>query len=722
MVDLARLAELKRLLNDGTLTREEFEALKQNELQAGGTDRGSDRGSDCASERSASPAPVTGAPVYGAATGNAVPGAPGASSTPTLPEMGDVFRKDLGVAGTNLVELVEASCVVLGVSVKGKNLAQQANECWRILQSPHGAHLPAGQASASACSDSKQTGGMKTTDPFAVPTTHDDDLHERISERLSRARASAASFASRRSSTRVAPAITESASSASSGLAVDAEAGQVLPSDRAESEGERKSNSRSSAAESAAPEESKETAGAVGFLRSKVGCLRMLIRVLSLTLFATWIATLVVCNARDEGFFGDAHEWDCAYYYGDSHGDCRDDFYEERKRWYTMRMTGVALVFAQGIVIVAARAALLLQVQQIGRRRVYGSLVLASALIAVGALTSLLLFTVLDGSSVRFSLKFAIYGLLLPAQSLELAAFVLLVPVVSEWRRRAICCAAWGAITVTATVAVICVYEGRAMAGAWGREWWNRGTVADSSVEAFRWTAAILAPSYYLADISSAINRPQVGAMPLCPPMNRKATAKRLGIAVLIFLVAVSALAGVIYVGTCRNPQSVFTSWEDLRREIDLYDRVCSSLFGNPIVSWDVSAVTDMSYLFSPYGQYGGPSAFSLRTFNQDISAWNVSAVTAMRYMFGQASSFNQDISAWNVTAVRDMSWMFYYASSFNQDINAWNVSAVRYMSRMFYYASSFDKVLCSDAWRASKSKASQSYMFSGTNGAGICE
>ena len=43
MVDLARLAQLKRLLNDGTLIREEFEALKQKELQADGTDRGSVR-------------------------------------------------------------------------------------------------------------------------------------------------------------------------------------------------------------------------------------------------------------------------------------------------------------------------------------------------------------------------------------------------------------------------------------------------------------------------------------------------------------------------------------------------------------------------------------------------------------------------------------------------------------------------------------------------------
>ena len=69
LAELNRLLELKRLLADGTLTREE--ALTQ--LQADGTDRGSDRGSDCASERSASPAPAIGVPVYGAGTGNETP-------------------------------------------------------------------------------------------------------------------------------------------------------------------------------------------------------------------------------------------------------------------------------------------------------------------------------------------------------------------------------------------------------------------------------------------------------------------------------------------------------------------------------------------------------------------------------------------------------------------------------------------------------------------------
>ena len=71
---------------------------------------------------------------------------------------------------------------------------------------------------------------------------------------------------------------------------------------------------------------------------------------------------------------------------------------------------------------------------------------------------------------------------------------------------------------------------------------------------------------------------------------------------------------------------------------------------------------------------------------------------------------------------VKDVKYMFYSATSFNQDISAWNVSAVRDMRYMFYYADSFDQILCSDAWRASKSKASQGGMFLGTNGAGICE
>ena len=53
--------------------------------------------------------------------------------------------------------------------------------------------------------------------------------------------------------------------------------------------------------------------------------------------------------------------------------------------------------------------------------------------------------------------------------------------------------------------------------------------------------------------------------------------------------------------------------------------------------------------------------------FNQDIRQWNVSSVTNMSYMFHDAAAFNQDISQWNVSSVTDMSDMFYAAAAFNQ-------------------------------------------------------
>jgi surface protein len=67
-----------------------------------------------------------------------------------------------------------------------------------------------------------------------------------------------------------------------------------------------------------------------------------------------------------------------------------------------------------------------------------------------------------------------------------------------------------------------------------------------------------------------------------------------------------------------------------------------------------------------------------------DISNWNVSNVTDMSYMFYD-SDFNRDISNWDVSNVTNMSYMFYY-SNFNRDIiSNWNVSNVVNMSSMFY-------------------------------------
>jgi surface protein len=66
-----------------------------------------------------------------------------------------------------------------------------------------------------------------------------------------------------------------------------------------------------------------------------------------------------------------------------------------------------------------------------------------------------------------------------------------------------------------------------------------------------------------------------------------------------------------------------------------------------PIESWDVSQVTDMSYLFAN------------SSFKEDISRWDVGKVTNMCCMFVGAAAFNQPLESWNVGAVTNMCCMF---------------------------------------------------------------
>ena len=86
----------------------------------------------------------------------------------------------------------------------------------------------------------------------------------------------------------------------------------------------------------------------------------------------------------------------------------------------------------------------------------------------------------------------------------------------------------------------------------------------------------------------------------------------------------------------------------------------------------DVSAITDMSYLFE------------ISDFNGDISDWDVSNVTDMKYMFYACEPFNKDLSRWNVSNVTNMKSMFEYCEKFNQDISKWNVANVTYMKNIF--------------------------------------
>merc|ERR1711935_928664 len=98
-----------------------------------------------------------------------------------------------------------------------------------------------------------------------------------------------------------------------------------------------------------------------------------------------------------------------------------------------------------------------------------------------------------------------------------------------------------------------------------------------------------------------------------------------------------------------------------------------------PISAWDVSAVTDMGYLF--HDNSG---------FDEDINAWDVSKVTSMYRMFRHAMSFNQPLGSWQVGQVTNFYEMFYNADAMNQDISGWNVSQATNMGRMFIYADAF--------------------------------
>jgi surface protein len=68
-------------------------------------------------------------------------------------------------------------------------------------------------------------------------------------------------------------------------------------------------------------------------------------------------------------------------------------------------------------------------------------------------------------------------------------------------------------------------------------------------------------------------------------------------------------------------------------------------------------------------------------SFNQDLGSWNVSSVTNMSYMFVGSTSFNNggssSINGWNVSNVVNMQGMFQSATAFNQNIGSWNVSNV---------------------------------------------
>lgn len=119
----------------------------------------------------------------------------------------------------------------------------------------------------------------------------------------------------------------------------------------------------------------------------------------------------------------------------------------------------------------------------------------------------------------------------------------------------------------------------------------------------------------------------------------------------------------------------------------------------------DTSRITDMSHLFEPTLRGGDQARF----FFDGIETWDVSNVTDMSYMFCYAKNFNEPLNSWNVSKVKNMRGMFQFASSFNQPLDKWDVSSVENMSSMFYDAAAFSQNL--DSWNVSKVKTMR-FMF----------
>ncbi len=65
------------------------------------------------------------------------------------------------------------------------------------------------------------------------------------------------------------------------------------------------------------------------------------------------------------------------------------------------------------------------------------------------------------------------------------------------------------------------------------------------------------------------------------------------------------------------------------------------------------------------------------------IDQWDVSKVTEMSYLFSLQTDFNDNIESWNVANVINMSGMFQGCNQFNQPLHRWQVNQVRDMSRV---------------------------------------
>ena len=162
------------------------------------------------------------------------------------------------------------------------------------------------------------------------------------------------------------------------------------------------------------------------------------------------------------------------------------------------------------------------------------------------------------------------------------------------------------------------------------------------------------------------------------------------------------------------NMRNMFKSAEVFNQSINT--NVQNAGGSNEYVAWDVSNVTNMSYMF-----YDDSDNVP---FNQPLNKWDTSAVTNMSYMFKKANVFNQNLTqntvtditdtsyeAWDVSQVTNMQSMFDRCAKFNngsidsngdssteaQNALVWNTASVINMREMFLRCTNFNSEMVSE-------------------------
>ena len=156
------------------------------------------------------------------------------------------------------------------------------------------------------------------------------------------------------------------------------------------------------------------------------------------------------------------------------------------------------------------------------------------------------------------------------------------------------------------------------------------------------------------------------------------------------------------------SPRSskVFTSRAQLLTARDSWcsDPASAATTHGPIAEWDISQLTDLSFVFcaaegtSFYSDNGcNPKCAA---FNSPLDGWDVSNVVTLRYTFFRARAFNQSLARWSMTSLRSLEQTFNGASSLNQPL-PWVTTQLTNMKATFAYASAFNQALSS--WDVTK-------------------